>query len=310
MLKTSTDETLLTLKGIIATQKKQIKQLKSKLAMSTSTFLNIVGNHLDGVVIIDQKRMVVYTNYAAINLFDRNIADLLGEPLDFNFTLTNDTNETLSKIHIPKADGSKATAEVSIFNTEWNNQPAYVVGFRDITAQTKHKDALEYSATHDYLTDLTNRVDFEKQIEHAIHEASFNDQHIAVLYLDLDNFKQINDTLGHAAGDLLLKDVSTALQHTIRRIDTVARMGGDEFAVLVRYLRKPEYAVAISRSILNTLGNVFNLEGNPVHINASIGIAVYPVDGVTAAELIKNADAAMYIAKTPGKNKYQLFSKS
>ena len=303
-------ETIASLKEEIGTLQEEIKHLKSRLSMSSSAFLNIVGKSLDGVVIIDEKKMVQYTNYAAISFFDRNIADLLGEPLelDLNPVMMGHNNETTTELHVPKANGTDAIAEVSVLKSEWNNEPCYVVSFRDITARKKTEELLEYMSTHDYLTNLPNRVLFEKEIDEAVQHSRDNAQHMALIYLDLDNFKQVNDTLGHVVGDQLLKEVSMRLQQTVRGGDTIARLGGDEFALILHSIRKPEYAAVVSRSILDKLGKVFQLEENEIFINASIGIAVYPYAGTSAVELIKNADTAMYIAKAHGKNQYQYYS--
>lgn len=289
----------------------QIKRLKKKLAMSNSSFLNIVGKSLDGIVIVDRNRMVVYTNYAAINLFDRNIADLLGEPLDLDFD-PNDLlsqNEVSTEIHITKADGSDSVAEVSVMQTEWNNEPAFVVSFRDITERKKSEELLEYMSQHDYLTDLPNRIHFEAQLSDAIRDSEDKSQHMALLYVDLDGFKGVNDTLGHDAGDLVLKETSRILCNCLRRGDTVARLGGDEFAVILKGLVNPAYSDMIASRILKALDNAYVFEGQDIHVKASIGIATYPFAGVNEIELLKNADVAMYKAKKAGKNRYCYFSK-
>jgi diguanylate cyclase (GGDEF)-like protein len=282
----------------------KIKKLESRLSMSNSAFLNIVGKSLDGIVILDKERMVVYTNYAAISLFDRNIADLLGEPLDLVLRAN-----VSSEINIPHSDRSVSIAEVSMIETEWNNEPSYLVSFRDITERKKSEAVLTYMSQHDYLTDLPNRVYFEKKMSSAIRDAEENKEHMALLYLDLDNFKMVNDTLGHDIGDLLLKEVSHMLKASIRQKDTVARLGGDEFALILRSLRKPDYAATIAKSILEKLSDPLDLDGKKIFTNASIGIAVYPFGGKTATDLIKNADTAMYKAKNNGRSQYCFFSK-
>ena len=299
------------LKDEVSTLHDEIKQLHSKLAMSNSAFLTVVGKSFDGVIILDQKKMVVYANYAAIRLFDRNIADLLGEPLDLNIdplTLVL-SNEATTELRIPKANGSEAVTEVSVLETEWNNETCYVVSFRDITERKKAEEMLAYLSTHDYLTDLPNRVYFEKQINNAIQYADEYGQYMALLYLDLDNFKMVNDTFGHSMGDLLLKEVSTLLQQSVRGQDTVTRLGGDEFALILNGLRKPAYAASVANNLLDKLSKVLYLEDKEIYMNASIGIAVYPGSGTNVDELIKNADAAMYVSKSHGKNQYRYFSK-
>lgn len=301
---------LTSLQKEIEVLKADIKRLNSKLALSNSDFLNIVSKSLHGVVILDQKKMVVYSNYVAIRLFDRNIADLLGEPLLPEIDLQHlvNSHETMTEICLPRADGTETFAEASVHKIEWNSEPCYLLNFRDITERKKTEEILEYMSTHDYLTELPNRVFFEIQLNKAILHAKETEQYMALVYLDLDNFKLINDTLGHGAGDLLLKQIAGVLRQVLRSEDLVARLGGDEFAIILNGLKTPEYAGIVCRLILDRLAEHFFLEGQKIYSSASIGISVYPTDGLTPADLIKNADKAMYDAKSKGKNQYQVFS--
>ena len=305
-----TAPSLASLQQEIEALKADIKRLNAKLALSNSDFLNIVSKSLHGVVILDQKKMVVYSNYVAIRLLDRNLADLLGEPLLPEIDLQHlvNSHETMTEIQLPRADGSETFAEVFVHRIEWNNEPCYMLNFRDITERRKAEEILEYRSTHDYLTELPNRVFFEIQLNKAIQHAKETEQYMALVYLDLDNFKLINDTLGHGAGDLLLKKIAGVLRQVLRSEDSVARLGGDEFAIILNGLKTPEYAGIVCRLILDRLADHFFLEGQKVYSSASIGISVYPNDGLSPADLIKNADKAMYDAKSKGKNQYQVFS--
>lgn len=309
-MKKNKPKTLLSLSKTINSQNSKIKQLKAKLAMSSAAFLHVVGKSSDGVIIIDKQKMVVYTNYAAMQIFDKNLVELLGEPLAINFDLLplEHYNEP-KELSISKSSGGNAIVEVSVLKTEWNNEACYVLNFRDITERKNSEKMLEYIATHDYLTDLPNRIYFEKQVENAISYAQNNKQHMAVIYLDLDNFKTINDTFGHTVGDHILKEVSALLLQSIRQGDTVARLGGDEFAISLNTLRKPDYAAIVSQTILDKLRKFIRIEGKDIFINASIGIAVYPFCGSNAETLLKNADIGMYAAKSYGKNQYRYFTK-
>ncbi len=305
-------ETLSALRIKIEALRTDIKQLNAKLAMSSAAFLNIVGKSSDGVLIVNQDNMVVYTNYAAIKLFDRNLADLLGEPLALNMdTLQFDhagETETTTELRIPNAAGGETVTEAFVLQTVWNNESCFVVNLRDITERKKSEALLHHTATHDFLTDLPNRVHLEGKIGEAIRYANEHKQHMAVLYLDLDDFKAVNDTFGHAVGDALLKEVSTLLLRHVRHGDTVARLGGDEFVIILNTLRKPDYAAVVARAILERLGRVFFIHEKEVYVNVSIGIAVYPVCGANITELLKNADIAMYAAKGHGKNQYRFFT--
>lgn len=286
----------------------KIKTLENKLAMSNLAFLNIVGRSLDGILIINQKKMVLYTNYAAIKLFDRNIANLIGEPLDICLDLENASHERSAELKIDRPNGTYAITEVSIVKTEWNNEPCYVVSFRDITERKKTEEILEYMSHHDSLTSLPNRTKFERQMQESLQKAIQNEGYMAILYLDLDNFKMVNDTLGHDKGDKLLKKVSRALKDNIRGNDTVARIGGDEFAIIINELKKPNDAAVVAKNIINIVSNCYKIDGHDIYTNTSIGIAVYPDSGRTSIELVKNADTAMYSAKRNGKNQFCYYS--
>lgn len=287
---------------------KKVKLLENKLAMSNLAFLNIVGRSLDGILIINREKMVLYTNYAAIKLFDKNIASLLGEPLEIGIDLEATSHEQSVELKIDRPNGSFAITEVSLVKTEWNNEPCYVVSFRDITERKKTEETPEYMSHHDHLTCLPNRTFFDKQMQENIKKAERSGLYMAVLYLDLDNFKMVNDTLGHDKGDELLKEVSSTLNRSIRGDDTVARLGGDEFAIIINNLKRADDAAIVAENIITKLGNCYKIDGNEVYTNTSIGIAVYPDAGETAVELVKNADTAMYSAKRNGKNQYRYYS--
>lgn len=164
-----------------------------------------------------------------------------------------------------------------------------------------------YTSCHDNLTKLSNRAVFQDQLRHAIVLAQREEQLLAVLLIDLDNFKTINDTLGHDMGDLLLVDVAQRLLRCIRDGDSVARMGGDEFAVLLNNIESVEVNV-MCRRILAALRQPFRIIENELRITASIGVSLFPNDGDDACALLKNADVAMYHAKEKGKNKFRLFA--
>lgn len=287
---------------------KKVKLLENKLAMSNIAFLNIVGRSLDGILIVNQQKMVLYTNYAAIKLFDRNIAELLGEPLDIKINHEKVSRESGVELKIERPDGSIAITEVSIVKTEWNNETCYVISFRDITERKKTEEILEYMSHHDPLTSLPNRTFFEKQIQKNIEEAKKSGSYMAILYLDLDNFKMVNDTLGHDKGDKLLKKVARTLSKSIREGDTVARLGGDEFAIIINKLKKADDATTIAKNIISKIGRCYKIDGHNVYTNASIGIAIYPESGKTTIELVKNADIAMYSAKHKGKKQFCHYS--
>ena len=193
---------------------------------------------------------------------------------------------------------------------------------QDITERKRAEEEIRHLAFHDSLTGLPNRRLLRELLIQAIRQAERKKRPFGLLYLDIDNFKRINDTLGHPAGDLYLQSVADRLTRSVRGTDwvsravaeqanpAVARLGGDEFAVILTQLRDPEAAALAARRILTELSRPFSLEGHEVVTSASIGITTWPADGRDADTLLRNADAAMYHAKDRGKNAYQFYAKS
>jgi diguanylate cyclase (GGDEF)-like protein/PAS domain S-box-containing protein len=170
-------------------------------------------------------------------------------------------------------------------------------------------DRLRYLAYHDALTGLGNRKYFHESLSQSLERARSNNQLVALMFLDLDGFKQVNDTLGHDTGDQLLKVVAQRLTNGLRNSDIVSRLGGDEFTVILPGIPQAEYAARVAEKILQALSQVFVLEGQNVFVTVSIGISIYPLDGEVEETLIKRADTAMYSAKQQGRNQHK-FSNS
>ena len=182
-----------------------------------------------------------------------------------------------------------------------------VVMHLNITAQRSVADQLAYLAQHDFLTNLPNRILLNDRIGQAIALAPRHDKQVAVLFLDLDGFKHINDSLGHPVGDRLLQSIAQRLEKCVRTADTVSRQGGDEFVILLSEAERGEDAAVIAKRILQSLAEPYSIGHHELHVTASIGISVYPEDGPDAETLIKNADTAMYQAKDNGRNSYRFF---
>lgn len=163
-----------------------------------------------------------------------------------------------------------------------------------------------YLAHHDPLTELPNRILFNDRINQAIAKANREKELIAVLYLDLDGFKLVNDTLGHDIGDALLQEAAKRIVACVRNSDTVARMGGDEFTVILCNVKTPENIDRVAKKIVESISYPFDLNGQTCSVSVSIGISLYPKNGSTPAQLMKTADAAMYQAKQSGKNCYRV----
>jgi diguanylate cyclase (GGDEF)-like protein len=179
---------------------------------------------------------------------------------------------------------------------------------RESEIKLAHAQRVEHLAYHDGLTGLPNRSLFSKLLSQSISEAHRYHRQLAVSFLDLDRFKQINDTLGHGAGDQLLQEVAARLRACVRDSDTVARLGGDEFVVLLPELGDGKYAATVAQKILSVVAKPYILIGQEFRVTASIGISTYPQDGLDEQTLTKNADIAMYQAKAEGKNNFQFYS--
>lgn len=182
----------------------------------------------------------------------------------------------------------------------------YVGVFKDITEKKAAEQRITHLAYYDFLTELANRRLFEDRLEQTLRLARRKDRSVALLYIDLDRFKPINDSLGHKAGDLLLIQVARRLQEEVRESDTVARLGGDEFGIVLDSVTQVSTS-HIAKKIIGRIGDAFDIEGNEVFIGASIGISMFPNDGTDLNALMKHADIAMYRAKEQGRNNYQFF---
>ena len=209
-----------------------------------------------------------------------------------------------------RRDGAEADIEDSIariLDREGNAMGAVMV-VRDVTDARLRAVQLSHLAHHDVLTDLPNRVLLRDRLDQAIALAQRHRRQVAVLYLDLDHFKHVNDSLGHAVGDQVLREVSNRLSAAVRRSDTVSRRGGDEFVVLLSEVEHTRHATRHAEKIQAALSPPHIIDEHQVRMNVSIGISVFPADGQDAETLVACADAAMYEAKASGRNTYRFFA--
>jgi len=179
---------------------------------------------------------------------------------------------------------------------------------QDISERRHYQEQLERQANHDMLTGLPNRILLGDRVEQGIARAARLGYYLTVVFIDLDNFKFINDSLGHGAGDKLLKEIADRLRHCVRNSDTVARLGGDEFVLLLNDHFRVSTVISQLRRVLNEIAQPVLLSGREFHIGASLGVALYPADGEDSASLLKHADVAMYAAKSRGRNNFQFFT--
>ncbi|MBF0335299.1 MAG: EAL domain-containing protein [Alphaproteobacteria bacterium] len=184
----------------------------------------------------------------------------------------------------------------------------YVAIFNDISERKRSEERIKNLAYFDSLTGLPNRRLFGDRLSMAIANAHRNSHHLAVMFLDLDLFKRINDTLGHNVGDAVLVETATRLSATVREGDTVARLGGDEFTILLPELKEPEDAAKLAARLIAVVKEPFVIEGHELYVTTSIGISIHPEDGATVENMLKNADTAMYRAKDLGRNSYQMYT--
>ncbi len=183
-----------------------------------------------------------------------------------------------------------------------------VVSHMDITGRKRAEQQIEYMALHDILTDLPNRQLFMDRFNQALARSKRYRKQTALLYIDLDDFKSINDSLGHQAGDAVLAETARRVKELIRETDTVARMGGDEFAVILMDIQDPGDAAVVAEKIVQATSVPIRLGDQQAEVGASIGISVYPKDGTSIPSLLKSADSAMYVAKGLGKGSYSFYS--
>ncbi|OOY95682.1 hypothetical protein BOW17_01575 [Solemya velum gill symbiont] len=184
----------------------------------------------------------------------------------------------------------------------------YIAIFSDISEKVHAEERTRHLANHDALTDLPNRLLLSELCERALEHAKREKNIMAVMYLDLDQFKPVNDKFGHSVGDEMLQSISSRLKENIRESDTIARLGGDEFSVILEKITHPKDAVKVASNIIESLGRPFEIKGNTLNIGVSIGISIYLEDGENMTSLVKNADEAMYRAKQRGRNCYEFYS--
>jgi diguanylate cyclase (GGDEF)-like protein/PAS domain S-box-containing protein len=300
-------------------------ELLQALRRRESIFRSIFENAAIGVTLLDMERCFIRCNPAFTRLLGYSEEELIGAPFA-RLTHPDDIapNEELyrsledgerdhfsmDKRYLRK-DGSVVWVRitVSLVPAEEGTNRFTIGMLEDITARKQAEARIEYLATHDDLTDLPNRNLLHDRITQAIAHARRAGTRIALLSLDLDGFKVVNDGFGHPFGDALLKLVAARLRSLVREADTVTRQGGDEFLMLLTDLREPEAAFVVADKVRRALEQSFAPEGREVFVSASIGACVYPEDGEDAQTLIANADVAMYRAKDAGRNTWQFFTR-
>jgi diguanylate cyclase (GGDEF)-like protein len=221
----------------------------------------------------------------------------------------NCTAHLQSNCVLVRRDGFEIPIEdsVSPIHDREGNATGAVIVFRDVSAARAMADQITHSAEHDFLTGLPNRMLLNDRVNQAIAMAPRHHKRVAVLFLDLDGFKHINDSLGHPTGDKLLQSIAKRLVECVRASDTVSRQGGDEFVVLLSEVERSEDTAITARRMLQAVAEAHSIDHHDLHVTTSIGVSVFPDDGLDAETLIKNADTAMYQAKENGRQSYKFF---
>jgi diguanylate cyclase (GGDEF)-like protein/PAS domain S-box-containing protein len=303
------------------------KNMEDALFMETEraqVTLNSIG---EAVICTDVGGKVTFLNPVAEKLTGWSLQDAAGRPMVDVFQVLDATSRETTPnpmemavdqnqvVHLPsncvliRRDGHEVPIEdcvAPIHDLEGKAAGAVIV-FRDVSAARAMAAHIAHTAQHDFLTGLPNRMLLNDRVGQAIAAAQRHEKQVAVLFLDLDGFKHINDSLGHPTGDRLLQSIAWRLVECVRGADTVSRQGGDEFVVLLSELEQPEDAAHTARRMLQVVAEAHSIDQHDLHVTTSIGVSVYPDDGLDAETLIKNADTAMYQAKENGRQSYRFF---
>lgn len=265
--------------------------------------------HFEGVILNANRSFEAMFGHAEGGLLGADIFALFHEDSARLFRRELDSGRVL-ELAGRSAQGAEVHVEASTRACLYHGDPAYVTAVRDVTRRRQDEDVVRRQAWYDALTGLPNRILFLDRLEHALRQAQRDGRRVAVLFLDLDRFKMVNDSLGHAAGDQLLQAASGRLQGLLRKGDTVARLGGDEFTVLLEDAAVGGDAQTVARKVVEALSQPFTLAGQEVHIGSSVGVAFYPDHAGDAERLLRLADMAMYRAKKDGRGQVCVYSEA
>jgi diguanylate cyclase (GGDEF)-like protein/PAS domain S-box-containing protein len=313
---------LLLLFAAFSASSRLLARQNRQLRRSEERFRSLVRNSIDVQMIVAADGTIRYESAAVERVLGHRVEDRVGRNA-FADLHPDDRDWAQQMLRdVVRVPGSQVAAEVRVRHADESwvvieavaknllDDPAVggiVVNYRDVTARKTLEDELKRQAFHDSLTGLANRALFADRLQHAISRAERAPTALAVLFIDLDDFKTVNDSLGHSEGDLLLTEVAERLRAGVRAGDTIARMGGDEFAVLVEDPGDAEAPVEVGRRLLSHLEAPFVHGGKELFVRASIGIATTRSRDHTADEVLRNADVAMYTAKSKGKNRLEVF---
>ena len=311
----------------------RLKNQRAQLALSESEqrFRMVTQSISEAIVSICPDGIIHFWNRGAENIFGYKEHEIFDRPISLlvpkhcltkymrkfyqirKLSQTKQTDQdhltsdkTLELLGVRK-NGEEFPMELSVATWKTDGVTFFATVIRDITERKQAEEKIHYQAHFDVLTDLPNRNLFLKRLDDTISIAARQQKLLALLFIDLDRFKWVNDTLGHEAGDDLLQQAARRMQDCVRKSDTVARLGGDEFTIILFDIADIASALQVAEKILEQLATPFQLANQEVSISGSIGITIFPDDGTTREVLLRNADHAMYIAKRSGRNAYWLF---
>jgi len=300
------------------------KLAEATLKNSEERYRTLVESSTDAILMLDRERNVITCNQAFLDLFGYQKTEVEGQSIRIvhpseesfrtygkaTYPLVERVGSLREEWDLMRKDGTIFSAEIvtSPIRSPDGTTTGYICIIRDITERKRAEEELAYMATHDSLTGLPNRTLFYDRLTMALTQARRSPKKLAVMLLDLDYFKNVNDTLGHSVGDQLLRAVGNRLSGLLRKGDTIARIGGDEFLLLLPEMLQVEYATTLAQKVLQAFREPFAFDGHELHITTSIGIAIFPDDGDNADTLLKNADIAMYRAKNKGRDSFQRYT--
>jgi diguanylate cyclase len=265
----------------------------------------IYEHMIDGILIVDAEGVIVCANPAAVRMLTGGGGALDGELFGFPVA---DRNAVIIDLFTDRR--GVRSAEMRVAEIDWRGERAHLLSLRDITEQTALLGQLERAANFDLVTGLPNRQQFHRRLEQAMQESRRHGGVIALFFIDLDDFKSINDRHGHGVGDAYLASVGRRLENLLREGDSVARLAGDEFTVLLTQIAHPHEAEVVAAKIVASLGQPFDVAGLAISSGGSIGIALFPQDADTGDALVRRADLAMYAAKNEGKSTYRFYTRT
>ena len=298
----------------------RLQTLKNALWENQVRLQAVLHNVQEGIISIDPHGIIEDANPAIAGIFGYTQAQLVGQPIqplipELTSAMHDLESYTKSRKGLSRyreaagfhKNGKQLPLEINIARMELNAAMHFVCLVRDIAERKQAEAKLIQLALYDQLTGLPNRTMFYERLASLLPQARRTKSEMALLFIDLDGFKSVNDSMGHGIGDQLLQEVGKRLLASIRESDTVARMGGDEFTVILNNMQDSGQTASIAEKIIDAINQPIHLNGKSCKVGASIGIAIYPNHAKTANDLVRAADSAMYHAKASGKNAYRLY---